>query len=335
MMPNDATPSKPPSGIRLRGAALTMLPFTVAAVVCTVVYLALRERLPDPVAIHFGSSGEADDFSGRGTVPWVLLAVNLGLGVLFSVMTYLSAMPARAQRTMVAAGFAVAGLLGHLFTAVLFANADVADARAVTLPMDQLAIALGVALVAGAAGWALASLGTPPEPEPAKEPGPARRLPLAEGETASWSRVTASPALPVIGAALLLAGLVLALLELWAAALPLLLSAVLLFAFSGVRVTADRRGVVLSLTLVPGLRRTITLSRIERAVNRPVSCFAEFGGWGYRVRPGRSGVVLRSGDALALQLGSGREFVVTVDDAATAAALLNTLIDRRGRPGEH
>ncbi|WP_255219942.1 hypothetical protein [Streptomyces sp. PVA_94-07] len=46
--------------------------------------------------------------------------------------------------------------------------------------------------------------------------------------------------------------------------------------------------------------------------------------------PKRSGLVNRSGEALVVRkTGDGREFAVTVDDAGTAAALLNTLAERR------
>ena len=41
---------------------------------------------------------------------------------------------------------------------------------------------------------------------------------------------------------------------------------------------------------------------------------------------GRASVVLRSGPALRLTRRDGRTFLVTVDDAATGAALLNDLI---------
>jgi hypothetical protein len=41
---------------------------------------------------------------------------------------------------------------------------------------------------------------------------------------------------------------------------------------------------------------------------------------------GSSSVVLRSGPALQLTLRDGKTFTVTVDDAATGAALLNDLI---------
>ncbi|NEE44119.1 DUF1648 domain-containing protein, partial [Streptomyces sp. SID8455] len=55
---------------------------------------------------------------------------------------------------------------------------------------------------------------------------------------------------------------------------------------------------------------------------------AEFGGWGYRIRPGRTGFIVRSGEAIVARQANGREFAVTVEDSATGAALLNTLVDR-------
>ncbi|MEK8144810.1 hypothetical protein NKH18_34340 [Streptomyces sp. M10(2022)] len=69
------------------------------------------------------------------------------------------------------------------------------------------------------------------------------------------------------------------------------------------------------------------------ATSRDVQAFAEYGGWGYRVRPERSGVIVRSGEAIVARLSNGRDFAVTVDDSATGAALLNTLIDRHRAEG--
>ncbi len=48
-----------------------------------------------------------------------------------------------------------------------------------------------------------------------------------------------------------------------------------------------------------------------------------YGGWGWRVVPGGTAVVVRGGEALVVELRSGRRFAVTVDGAAEAAALLN------------
>jgi len=60
----------------------------------------------------------------------------------------------------------------------------------------------------------------------------------------------------------------------------------------------------------------------------------EFGGWGVRtsVATGATGVVLRSGEAIEIHRTGGRRFLVTVDDAATGAALLATLAERDRRP---
>ncbi|CAM5601459.1 hypothetical protein SCALM49S_01654 [Streptomyces californicus] len=64
------------------------------------------------------------------------------------------------------------------------------------------------------------------------------------------------------------------------------------------------------------------------ADSRRVNALAEYGGWA--IGPSdRSGVITRSGEAIVVSLTSGREFAVTVDDSATGAALLDTLLDRQ------
>jgi hypothetical protein len=61
----------------------------------------------------------------------------------------------------------------------------------------------------------------------------------------------------------------------------------------------------------------------------------EWGGWGYRGSlrlMGRAAVVLRAGPGVRLELRGGRVLAVTVDDAETAAGLLNDLVARRSAP---
>jgi hypothetical protein len=54
----------------------------------------------------------------------------------------------------------------------------------------------------------------------------------------------------------------------------------------------------------------------------------EYGGWGWQLgRRQRFGAIFRGGEALEVTRGDGRRFVVTVDAAAEAAALLTTLTD--------
>ncbi|MFC5719932.1 hypothetical protein ACFP1Z_07055 [Streptomyces gamaensis] len=96
-------------------------------------------------------------------------------------------------------------------------------------------------------------------------------------------------------------------------------------ATGAVRVTVTRRGVTVTAVALPFLRRTVPLQPVVRARDgwaRPL----QIGGWGYRWLPGLTAVSLREGDALWLELTSGREFVVTVDDAGSAARLVNDFL---------
>lgn len=105
-------------------------------------------------------------------------------------------------------------------------------------------------------------------------------------------------------------------------------------ALARVRVTVDRRGVTVRPSFVSRPRVRVPLDEVAGASVRELdtaAVLADYGGWGYRVRAGRTGVVLHSGEALVVRRESGREFAVTVPDAHTAAALLNTLAERRGK----
>ncbi|WP_030668588.1 hypothetical protein [Streptomyces cellulosae] len=91
------------------------------------------------------------------------------------------------------------------------------------------------------------------------------------------------------------------------------------------------RGVTAESALVPFLRRHFPVDRIRGASarwTRPT----EIEGWGYRWNPGLSSISLREGDALWLTT-SGSQFVITIDDADSAAQLTKQLLalGRKGR----
>ncbi|PAZ17180.1 hypothetical protein CLM62_04150 [Streptomyces sp. SA15] len=117
----------------------------------------------------------------------------------------------------------------------------------------------------------------------------------------------------------------------WQAGLLPLVLGLTCVAFAGVRVTVDRRGLTVASTVLPRPRLALPLGRIVSASSVQVNAVGDFGGWGYRVRPNRRGVVLRSGEALSVRTAGGREYVVTVNDSTTAAALLNSLVNRNAR----
>ncbi|MFI6937802.1 hypothetical protein ACIBI4_00905 [Streptomyces sp. NPDC050418] len=70
-------------------------------------------------------------------------------------------------------------------------------------------------------------------------------------------------------------------------------------------------------------RRRIPLSHIVAAEFAPRVTPQHWGGWGYRWRPEKgTAVVVRRGEGLVLNLGDGRKFTVTVDDAEAAVRFI-------------
>ncbi|MEH6373588.1 hypothetical protein V7793_04385 [Streptomyces sp. KLMMK] len=258
------------------------------------------------------------------------MGLLLADGVLFGGLTYWTRPNPGVQRVLAVIGGAVAVLTGWLVVAVLVANTDADDTSSVTLPGTQAALAFGAAALYAAVAWLIC--GKAEEPETVSGPSTeASRLPLGDSETAGWTRIAGSQVLPVTGALVLTAGLVVGFTTGWVPALPLLVTGALMALLTGARVTADRRGITVTPSIAPWPRLNVPLQRIAEVTHRPIHPLRDFGGWGYRARPGASGIVLRSGDAIAARLTTGSEFVVTVDDAATAAALLNTLAERERR----
>ena len=161
-------------------------------------------------------------------------------------------------------------------------------------------------------------------------------LALGEGERAVWLRTVATPpalmALLVSGAVFVLGAAVFAGFDdpgvALLIALPGLLLAVLIAGFGMFRVRVDSSGLLVRSFLgVPWFRvaaADITGARVIR-----VAPVGDFGGWGLRGGAGgQFGVIVRGGEALEVDRAGRAPFVVTVDDAATAAALLQTVAAR-------
>ena len=94
-------------------------------------------------------------------------------------------------------------------------------------------------------------------------------------------------------------------------------------------VTVDRRG-LRAVSAFGWPRVLIPLHEIREVNAIQVSPTADFGGWGWRWdAAGRSGIVMRAGSAVQVTRASGKKFVVTVDDADTAASVLAALVGSR------
>lgn len=326
------TATRPASPAAPHAGSTTLLALVLPTALvggCAAVALGWRGELPDPVAVHWGPDG-ADGFAALEAFVAATVGGVVGGALLLGLLTRRVGRQAMVRRVLHGTAVWLSVLLGGLLVTTLDAQRGLADASAAQVGDAATA---GTLLVATAAAGLVARLTPGDDPRPATAPIPADapRLPLADGEQAVWvSDVGRGTALPLAGAALLLAAVVGATSGLWlfagalALGLTLLLTALLRWT-----VTVDATG----LTARSGLRRPgihVPIDEVERADVVDVDPLREFGGWGLRLgRDGRTGVVLGRGPAIEVHRGGGRVVVVTTPDAGTGAALLNTLAARR------
>lgn len=309
---------------RTARALLTGVPHLVAVTPALVTALVAADRMPAEPATRFTFDGTAVSTMPYAAMVASIAALGVALALVFGAM---GARPTAARVSSVdtarffgAVSWATAGLLGSVLYAATAANVDAGSAAEATLPAGRLLIAVGVAVVAGAVGY-LVTPSLPPAPD---EPAGA---PVAVGATerVSWSRRVESRMSLALGAIVVVGGLVLGWLAGWLpGALLIVVGLAVLLLGSSALVTVDRRGLVVALGALGWPRLRVPVDDIVSVTTGDVSP-AQFGGWGYRLVPGGSGVVLRSGPALIVTRRSGRRFTVTVDDAHTAAGLLTGL----------
>ncbi|GAA1888888.1 hypothetical protein [Streptantibioticus ferralitis] len=101
-------------------------------------------------------------------------------------------------------------------------------------------------------------------------------------------------------------------------------------AFTHVRVRVDRECLEVRCGHIGLPRRRIPLDQVDSAHLVPWISPRHWGGWGYRWRPEMgTAVVVRRGPGLVLDLGDGRRFTVTVDDAEDAVRAIRTRLRTR------
>ncbi|MER7796727.1 DUF1648 domain-containing protein [Microbacterium sp. NPDC096154] len=322
---------------RFRLVAL-VLPISIAAVLA-LAQLALLPLVPRTVAIHWGASGAVDGYGPSWTYPVLTLAIGAGLPLFIGGLALRGLDgPAGRRQLRFVAGMVwwATVLIGVISTGALIGQiglARAADAPGI-LPM------LAAGFVLGVAAGCLAARATHDLPGE-EEPDPTGVVALSAGERAVWLR---SATIDRGGAIVLgIAAVVLVTVSVlviggdlrrdgamsgsgWITLAVALLALVLVPTSAGVRVRADETGLTVR-SLVSWPRVRVPLDRIARVEVAHVDPMGEFGGWGWRYRGGW-GAVLRRGEGLRVTRTDGGVFTVTVDDAATAAALLRGLKER-------
>ncbi|TDD34854.1 DUF1648 domain-containing protein [Actinomadura sp. KC06] len=295
------------------------------------------DALPDKIAVHWGPNGQADrwvpssDLRGSGTVPWlVACAIALGIG--------LYGWPRRMLRGSMGAVLGGGlGFFGAIQYSTIAVNAGATDWRETSIPWWHVVLVLTALLLGGTFGYWAGSRGPDHRPEGAEPPETAR-IPLDRHERTVWIGYCHNRWIPWAGGVLTLSSMGPLVTEedpdlsfVLMISGSLLFTALVLSALTSVRVLVDERGLQVRLGL-PGLpAKRIPLDRVVSAYEaefRPT----QVGGWGYRITPDHTVLMLRGGPCLVVrQTGTGRDFVVSVDDADRGAALLNTLREHTPR----
>lgn len=279
---------------------------------------AFGERLPEPVATHWSFGGEPN-----GTMPLIVLTLLILGGCAVSWLGMWVARRNPGRSLSVALAYFIIGLLTGVTATTIAANLDAGDWTNATLEPWAVPVLVFAALVAGWIGLLLGGGSTfIPDPE-VTDAQPT--VDLEAGHDAVWSGSSGSLVLVTIGlvavAVALLAGGGFGVFLALIVGIPILM-------LSAVRVTVSGRGITTTLGWLGWPRRTTRYDDIEVVTVIEVRP-SEFGGWGYRIRPGLRAIVIRAGEAIRIDRKGKAALVITVDDARRGAGLANDLLQRK------
>ncbi len=303
-----------------------VVPGTIIAMSAIMAW-AWRAELPDPVATHWGPNGVDGfhslrwDLTGTTLIAVIMVIAFWGVGLWFG-------RSASTRRIVNATSTWLATLFAGIQLLPLNAQRGLTDASQVGDVTGLIVLSLVAASIFGVT-VALVTPGDQKSPATEGPPSDAARMPLKDTERAVWvARTTSTPTvLSGIVAILTIVVITIAIQQFWLLGVAVLLG-LMMAAIAVWTVRVDATGLtVRSLLGYPRTHQPI--EEIVRADVVSVQALREFGGWGWRVgKGGRSAVVLRSGEALEVTRTGGRKFLVTVEEPAAAAALINTYADR-------
>ncbi|HTL41687.1 MAG TPA: DUF1648 domain-containing protein [Pseudolysinimonas sp.] len=312
---------------------VSLLVPVVLTVVAAAVQFAWLPQLPASVAVHWSADGRPDGYGPAWSLPVLTLVAGLGIAVLFTLILAGSVRepgPTATQKILAVAAIFAATDVALATTASLAVQRD---AGAGPVPIGAFvggSVVLGLALAAGA--WfvlprAVSGRATPVEPVAAVE--------VAPGERVVWvgyARFPTGVLLALIATVVLVTGGVafaIATSGMWWLALIPFVLLVAVLTTTAWRVRVDAEGLTVRAMLGwPAIR--VPAAEVSSAGTTQLVPLGEFGGYGLRSGlDGRLGVITRSGTALEVRRRDGRAVVVTVDDAATAAGLLEAYASAR------
>ncbi|WP_104177148.1 hypothetical protein [Cryobacterium sp. Y50] len=305
----------------LAGASLC-----VPVLVVIISWWVWRDSLPAELASHWSGAGPADDVMAVGA----LLTLNLGMtgvpAVAGVAISFWPGISARARR----GAYFFLGVFGGMGAATWLISAGL------TMQVgDPYEVVLGAWVIVSfvAAGYGIIPFLIAPRSR-LEATDVERRIEFAPSAIGAWSQTIRGNMFLWVAIGLIVLGSVIygpavvagrASDQIFGIAV-MTVAIVLVASFVRLRVTADWRGlrVVSAIFRIPLKRiRLDAIDAVEAAELRPT----EWGGWGYRIMPGRSAVILRKGPGLIVTTRNEKQFAISLDDPETPAALLATLRD--------
>lgn len=300
-------------------AALTLW---IPVGVMVITWLVWREALPVELPRQWGSKGVSSTWP-TGVAIALLSLIALSSAIIATFALRESAAYIR-RKTFLWSGFAAGPACGVW---LLSAGSTVTSGTSAVPQVGAWPLLLMVLLGYGLIPFLIAHRWVEPEAtEPPVE------VDFTPTETGEWITTTTVPLFAIVGVAMLVGGAALLVLAtrdrstgggLWSAVILLVL-AVPMLAIARLRISVDGRGLKVVTWILGISLKTIPLASVE-SVHTETLKPMQWGGWGYRVMPGRSAIILRTGPGIVVETTAGKQFALSLKSPETPAALLSTL----------
>lgn len=291
-------------------------------------WLQWHDNLPNILPTHWDASGTPDGFTDTLTYTIILASVLALVTILGLVASMSRRWPAGTERFWLAAAGSVQGMATALWVVSAIVTINHGDPE--TAPLGPWLF-----LVIAAIAWgAVPALIHPPSPAPRTRVNEPVMDPDVPAEP--WSETVSSGIM--VALAILMTGIGIAFV------LPFILTGDGWMLFTGItlliagfpiamiakyRISIDESGFRATSALFGIAFKKLRLDQIEKASAGEIVP-AEWGGWGWRVMPGRSALVMNRGLGIMVRDTSGKEFAANLTGAHEAAATLNAYLVQKG-----
>lgn len=310
--------------------ALAIVSLWLPAAAILVTWVMWQHRLPTELPTHWGASGPADAATHGPTIWGWLFAIAAAAALIGTVLLLI---PLKGKWTQRAIGGVTGAIGAYALSMWLMSSATALDVTdPYTVELGAWAIPSTIAPLYAAVPLLLfPRVGHPPAS--VEDPTPVTPIAFAPNESVSWSRTVSSWLFIIMTTVMIAIGMLIfvpaimrgGLAAVSWTAVPFLLATLVVAAFCAFRVTVDWRGLrVTSLLFGIPIKRVSpeSIAAVEVATLEPM----QWGGWGYRIMPGRSAVILRKGPSLVVTQRNEKQFAISLERPEEPASILLNVI---------